>query len=90
MPLSQGAAVLSWRPCHYHLEAQFLNVIELVFSGMSRAIIHSSNYPSLDDAETAINRYFDERNDYFQKHPHRAGKKIWGKEREPATFSEFE
>ena len=68
--------------------AQFLNVIESVFSGMSRAIIHSSNYPSLDDAETAINRYFDERNDYFQKHPHRAGKKIWGKEREPATFSE--
>ncbi len=68
--------------------AQFLNVIESVFSGMSRAIIHNSNYPSLEDAETAINRYFDERNDYFQKHPHRAGKKIWGKEREPATFSE--
>jgi hypothetical protein len=27
--------------------AQFLNVIESVFSGMSRAIIHNSDYPSL-------------------------------------------
>jgi hypothetical protein len=67
--------------------AQFLNVIESVFSGMSRAIIHSSNYHSVDDAKAAIDRYFDERNDYFQKHPHRAGKKIWGMEREPAMFS---
>ena len=67
--------------------AQFLNVIESVFSGMSRAIIHSSDYHSVDDAKAAIDRYFDERNDYFQKHPHRAGKKIWGMEREPATFS---
>jgi transposase len=68
--------------------AQFLNVIESVFSGMSRAIVHSSDYHSLDDAKAAIDRYFGERNDYFNKHPHRAGKKIWGKEREPATFSE--
>ncbi len=28
--------------------AQFLNVIESVFSGMARAIIHNSDYPSLD------------------------------------------
>jgi transposase len=68
--------------------AQFLNVIESVFSGMSRAIIHNSDYLSVDDAKAAINCYFNERNDYFQKNPHRAGKKIWGKEREPATFSE--
>lgn len=27
--------------------AQFLNVIESVFSGMARAIIHNSNYPSV-------------------------------------------
>jgi hypothetical protein len=26
--------------------AQFLNVIELIFSGMARAIIHNSNYQS--------------------------------------------
>ena len=68
--------------------AQFLNVIESVFSGMSRAIIHSSDYPSVDDAKVAINRYFEDRNDFFDKNPRRAGKKIWGKEREPATFSE--
>ena len=36
----------------------------------------------------AIDRYFRERNDYFKEHPRRAGKKIWGKERVPAAFSE--
>jgi hypothetical protein len=42
--------------------AQFLNVIESVFSGMARAIIHNSDYPSVADAKTAIDRYFSERN----------------------------
>jgi hypothetical protein len=55
---------------------------------MSRAIIHSSDYPALDDANAAIDRYFEERNVHFREHPQRAGKKIWGKEREPATFSD--
>jgi hypothetical protein len=55
---------------------------------MSRAIIHSSDYPALDDAKAAIDRYFEERNVHFQEHPQRAGKKIWGREREPATFSD--
>ena len=68
--------------------AQFLNVIESVFSGMARAIIHNSDYQTLDDAKTAINRYFEERNAHFRQHPRRAGKKIWGKERAPAAFSE--
>jgi hypothetical protein len=68
--------------------AQFLNVIESVFSGMSRAIIQNSNYPTIDDAKAAIDRHFEERNKHFQTHPHRAGKKIWGNEREPATFSD--
>jgi hypothetical protein len=68
--------------------AQFLNVIESVFSGMSRAIVHTSDYQSLDDAKDAIDRYFDQRNEHFQKHPRRAGRKIWGKEREPAAFSD--
>lgn len=67
---------------------QFLNVIESVFSGMSRAIIHNSNYPNVDAAKEAIDRYFSERNTNFQEHPRRAGKKIWGKEREPANFSD--
>ena len=68
--------------------AQFLNVIESVFSGMSRAIIHNSDYKSVDEAKAAIDRYFTERNSHFQQYPRRAGNKIWGKEREPATFSE--
>ena len=68
--------------------AQFLNVIESVFSGMSPAIIHGSDYPTLDDAKAAIDRHFEERNVRFQEHLQRAGKKIWGKEREPATFSD--
>jgi hypothetical protein len=68
--------------------AQFLNVIESVFSGMARAIIHNSDYQSVDEAKAAINRYFAERNDHFRKHPRRAGKRIWGREREPAVFSE--
>lgn len=66
--------------------AQFLNVIESVFSGMARAIIHNSDYPSLDLAKTAIDRYFHERNDQFRRDPRRAGNKIWGKERAPPVF----
>ncbi len=68
--------------------AQFLNVIESVFSGMARAIIHNSNYKSIDTAKAAIDRYFEDRNGHFQQHPKRAGKKIWGKEREHAEFSD--
>ncbi len=68
--------------------AQFLNVIESVFSGMARAIIHNSDYTSIADAKAAINRYFEERNAHFKLYPRKAGDKIWGKERELATFSE--
>src|SRR6202030_217390 len=68
--------------------AQFLNVIESVFSGMARAIIHNSDYKSMDAAKTAIDRYFEDRNANFQQHPKRAGKKIWGGEREPSAFSD--
>jgi hypothetical protein len=68
--------------------AQFLNVIESIFSGMARAIIHNSDYKRMDEAKAAINRYFKERNSHFKQCPQRAGKKIWRKEREPAEFSE--
>ena len=68
--------------------AQFLNVVESVFSGMARAIIHNSDYKSMDAAKAAIDRYFEDRNANFQQHPRRAGKKIWGGEREPSAFSE--
>jgi transposase len=67
--------------------AQFLNVIESVFSGMARAIIHNSNYQSSEEAKAAIDRYFEERNEHFRMNPRRAGNKIWGKERVPAEFS---
>jgi transposase len=68
--------------------AQFLNVIESVFSGMARAIIANSNYGSVDEARAAIERYVRERNEKFRCTPKRAGGKIWGMEREPARFSE--
>jgi transposase len=67
--------------------AQFLNVIESVFSGMARAVIANSNYGSVDEARAAIERYIQERNEKFRLSPKRAGRKIWGLEREPARFS---
>ena len=68
--------------------AQFLNVIESVFSGMARAVIHNSNYSSVDQCKHAIDQYFRERNEAFAKNPRRAGNVIWGKERVPASFSD--
>ena len=66
--------------------AQFLNVIESIFSGMARAIIHNSDYASIEHAKGAIDRYFAERNQNFLKRPQRAGKAIWGHEPAPANF----
>jgi hypothetical protein len=67
--------------------AQFLNVIESVFSGMAKAIIHNSDFPSSEAAMDAIDKYIAERNEQFSKHPKRAGQKIWGDERVPSQFS---
>lgn len=68
--------------------AQFLNVIESVFSGMARAIIHNSDYPSVETATRAIDQYFQARNSHFRIAPSRAGQKIWRLERGPCEFSE--
>jgi transposase len=68
--------------------AQFLNVIESVFSGLARAIIHNSNFQSVTEAMAAIDRHFRERNEHFENHPQRAGRKIWGKERVGCEFDE--
>ena len=57
--------------------SQFLDVIEAVFSGMKKAVIHLSDYQSEDEMKTAISRHFVERNGYFRDNPKRAGKKIW-------------
>lgn len=68
--------------------AQFLNVIESVFSGMARAIIHNSDYSSVNACKAAIDHHLGERNQHFRENPKRAGKKIWGKELVPPEFSE--
>jgi hypothetical protein len=68
--------------------AQFLNVIESVFSGMARAILHNSNYASVNECKSAINKYFVDRNQAFLERPRRAGNKIWGKERVEPVFKE--
>lgn len=60
------------------VSAQFLNVIEGVFSAMTKAVIHNSDYQSADEMKTAISRHFVERNAYFKENPKRAGKKNWG------------
>jgi len=67
-------------PAPLPARAQFLNVIESIFSGMARAIIHNSDYGSVDKAKEAIDRYFEERNRHFLDHPRRR-EQIWGKER---------
>ena len=60
--------------------AQFLNVIESVFSGMAKAILHNSDYQCAEDCKAAIDRYFAERNEAYRRNPRRAGRKIWGEE----------
>jgi transposase len=60
--------------------AQFLNVIESVFSGMARAVLHNSDYQSVDECKEAIDKHFANRNETYIRNPRRAGDKIWGKE----------
>jgi len=68
--------------------AQFLNVIEPVFSGMARVIIHNSDYSTVEAAQAAIVRYIDDRNSAFREKPIKAGRSIWRKERVPSEFLE--
>ena len=68
--------------------AQFLNVIESVFSGMAKSIIHNSDYQSVGECKLAIDQYFSDRNSFFIKNPKRAGKKIWGNEKHIPAFDE--
>jgi len=55
---------------------------------MAKAIIHNSDYASVEECKKAIDRYFVERNLNFTKNPKRAGNKIWGKEITKAEFSD--
>jgi DDE superfamily endonuclease len=84
--LAEGYPVVKTAPLP--AGAQFLNVIESVFSGMARGIIHNSDYCSVEAAKGAIDRYYAERNEHFRAHPKRAGRKIWGQERVQSEFHE--
>ena len=57
--------------------SQFLDVIEAVFSGMKRAVVHHSDYRDVPEMKKAISFHFTERNAHFRENPRRAGKKIW-------------
>jgi transposase len=70
------------------VSAQFLNVIESVFSGLAKAVIHNSDYESAEECRMAIDRHFQDRNAHFRQHPTRAGDKIWGGEIVPPEFNE--
>lgn len=83
-PASRGYPIIKTAPLP--AGAQFLNIIESVFSGMARAIIHNSDYQSLDAAKRAIDGHFANRNEHFRKYPKRAGRKIWGAERVQSEF----
>lgn len=60
--------------------AQFLNVVESTFSNIRRAVIHNSDYGSVEEMQAAISRYLDERNAFYKVNPQRAGNKIWNNE----------
>jgi transposase len=64
-----------------------LNVIESVFSGMSKSVIHHSDYESTAECTAAVDRYFQKRNQYYRDNPKRAGQKIWGKEKVRPVFN---
>jgi transposase len=66
--------------------APHMNVIESVFSGMSKSVIRNSDYASVNQCKAAIDRYFVKRNTYFLENPKKAGLKIWGKEKVKAVF----
>jgi transposase len=57
--------------------AQFLNVIEAVFSAAKRAVIHNSDYASEEEMKASISKHFRERNEFFKINPKRAGNKMW-------------
>jgi len=68
--------------------AQFLNVIESVFSGMSKAILHNSDYQSVDECTMAIDRYFYELKHSLHCKPQTRWQEDLGKERTEAVFKE--
>lgn len=80
----EGGALIETAPLP--ASAQFLNVIESVFSGMARAIIHNSDYKSIDDAKAAIDRYFEDRNGQFDDIRRGPGRKSGGRSASQRNF----
>ncbi len=66
--------------------AQFLKVIESVFSGMAHSVIDCSDCESKEATQAAMDRYFNEQNAHFLARPRRVGKKIRGTERVAAEL----
>jgi transposase len=66
--------------------APHMNVIESVFGGMAKSVMHNSNYGSIAECQSAIDCYFNKRNQHFLNNPKQAGFKIWGKERVKPVF----
>ncbi|BBO75191.1 hypothetical protein DSCW_26080 [Desulfosarcina widdelii] len=60
--------------------SQYLNIVESVFSGLKRAVIHNSDYGCVYEMKSAISQHFRDRNNYFKLNPKRAGNKIWDRE----------
>jgi hypothetical protein len=44
---------------------------------MKRALVHLSDYQSVDELKAAVSSHFSERNAFFKENPRRAGRKIW-------------
>ncbi len=61
-------------------KAQYLNVIESVFSGLKKAVIHNSDYKNVYEMQKAISEHFYTRNEYFWENPKKVGHKIWDAE----------
>ena len=57
--------------------SQFRDVIEAVFSGMKRAVIHHSDYASEYEMKSVISTHVVERHEYFENTSKRVGNKIW-------------
>jgi hypothetical protein len=83
----EGVADLGLKPpcCQQaHSSSTLSNRYSVVWPDRSSTIVITK---TLDDAKAAIDRYFADRNAHFMEHPRRAGKKIWGEEREVPEFS---
>jgi len=79
---STRSASIQHRPPVARVELERCPIPECYRVRLQRAVIHNSDYVSVNECKRAIDRYFLERNAAFAKNPRRAGNVIWGTERE--------